>query len=466
MSAENFESILIRNLFCQDIFGKIFHLLEKSYFTNDAAKHVYGIFKEYYDKYHQVPSLMDVVASIKDVPHQETRKAIAEFLKEIKGIEPTSNSQFFADETVKWVKDSLYLEALMIGSQGLQKKDDNLKLKAQAILDKRSKICLDDSLGLAFSDIDEMIRYFSERNVGLLSQHKELNKRLGTGFLPGTLSVICAAQGVGKSLLLCDLISGFIQDNKRVLLISLEMSEHEMMRRIYANVFDMDVNRFSDLAKTQGELAQVDFPVNAEMVRSKFAGVESSGTCGELYIKEYPAGTFTALMLEDLVKKFKEQKDIQFDVILVDYLGIAKSDRVSSNVGLYSYIKSIGEEFRASAVKLQLPVISCSQLNRSAINQTDGVDNSNLADSIGTSMTADFILFLLSNDEMKAKSQMVMKVTKNRFNGVTDQWLMDVDYPKMRFSDHIGVNDTTFASSEEKEAISKGVDEIMKGLGL
>ena len=61
---------------------------------------------------------------------------------------------------------------------------------------------------------------------------------------------------------------------------------------------------------------------------------------------------------------------------------------------------------------------------------------------------------------------MVMKVTKNRFNGVTDQWLMDVDYPKMRFSDHVGVNDTTFASAEEKEAISKGVDEIMKGLGL
>ena len=55
-----------------------------------------------------------------------------------------------------------------------------------------------------------MIWYFSERNIGILTEHAEFNKRLGTGFLPGTLSVICAAQGVGKSLLMCDLISGFI----------------------------------------------------------------------------------------------------------------------------------------------------------------------------------------------------------------------------------------------------------------
>lgn len=461
-----FEHILLRNLFNPNLFSKVFHLLEPKYFATEATKDAYKIFKEYYTKFHEVPTLVDFVTAIRDVPDSEHRKNLAELTKQIKDIEQSTNVEFLAEETVKFIKDSLYLEALMLGSEGLQKKDDSLKLKAQSILDQRAAITLDESLGLSFSDVDEMISYFSSRNVGILSQHKELNKRLGTGFLPGTLSVICAAQGVGKSLLLCDLISGFIQSSKKVLLVSLEMSEHEMMRRVYANVFGIEANRFSDLSKTEGELADVIDPINAETIRTSFNAAQLSGKLGDLYVKEYPAGSFSALMLEDLVKKFKEQRDVEFDIILVDYLGIAKSDRVSPSVGLYSYIKAIGEEFRASAVKLQVPVISCSQLNRGAINHSENVDNANLADSIGTAMTADFILFLLSTEEMKASGQMVMKVTKNRFNGVTDQWLMDVDYPRMRFSDHLGVNDSTFNSVQHKEQVKNDVDDILKGLGL
>lgn len=462
----DFEKLLIKNLLNPDIFSKVFHLLEPKYFGTDESKGVFKLVKKYHDEYREVPGLMDIVAMIKDVPNSDSRKNLANFIKEIKDIEQTDNPSFFADETVKWIKDALYFEALMVGSDGLQKKDDNLKLKAQAILDKRSKITIDNDLGTAFADIDKMLAYFSTRNVGILSQHKELNKRLGVGFLPGTLSVICAAQGVGKSLMLCDLISGFIQNNKNILLVSLEMSEYEMVKRIYANVFNLDVNHFADLSKTKGELAEIPDPVTVDKIRTKYSGVEVSGKLGQLYVKEYPAGSFSALMLEELVKKYQEQKGIKFDLIMVDYLGISKSDRVPANVGLYSYIKAIGEEFRATAVKLQVPIISCSQLNRSAINQTDSVDNANLADSIATAMTADFILFLLSNEEMKEKSQIIMKVTKNRFNGLTDQWLMDVDYPKMRFSDHVGINGSTFSSSKECEVMSKSIDNMLNGLGL
>ena len=50
-------------------------------------------------------------------------------------------------------------------------------------------------------------------------------------------------------------------------------------------------------------------------------------------------------------------------------------------------------------------------------------------------MTADFMLFLLQNEEMKKNSEIVCKVTKNRFNGRTDTWEMSIDYPHMRFND-------------------------------
>lgn len=456
--SNDFESILLKSIIEKhDYFSKCFHLLKEKYFSVTANKKIFDMISEYYSEYHAVPSLVDIITMTKDVANKDFRKEIAEALQKINDSKVIDNPEFFNSEVVKFVKNAIFLEGTLLAAEGIQKKSDNLMAKAMSILDEREHVMIDESLGLDFDDVESMISYFSERNIGILTEHTEFNKRLGTGFLPGTLSVICAAQGVGKSLLMCDLISGFIKNGKNVLLVSLEMSEKEMMKRIYANVFDIDVNHFSDLSKTSGELENFSDPVTKTQILSKYDSFKV-GDRGKLFIKEYPTGSFSASMLESLVKKYQQQKNVKFDVILVDYLGIAKSDRVSPSAGLYSYVKAIGEEFRAAALNLGVALISASQLNRSSVNQVENVDNSKISDSMGTAMIADFILFMLQSEEMKENSNMILKVTKNRFNGRTDQWIMDIDYPKMRFSDHVGLNGSTFDSGKQAEDSKKFVD--------
>ena len=456
--SNDFESILLKSIIEKhDYFSKCFHLLKEKYFSVTANKKIFDMISESYSEYHAVPSLVDIITMTKDVANKDFRKEIAEALQKINDSKVIDNPEFFNSEVVKFVKNAIFLEGTLLAAEGIQKKSDNLMAKAMSILDEREHVMIDESLGLDFDDVESMISYFSERNIGILTEHAEFNKRLGTGFLPGTLSVICAAQGVGKSLLMCDMISGFIKNGKNVLLVSLEMSEKEMMKRIYANVFDIDVNHFSDLSKTSGELENFSDPVTKTQILSKYDSFKV-GDRGKLFIKEYPTGSFSASMLESLVKKYQQQKNVKFDVILVDYLGIAKSDRVSPSAGLYSYVKAIGEEFRAAALNLGVALISASQLNRSSVNQVENVDNSKISDSMGTAMIADFILFMLQSEEMKENSNMILKVTKNRFNGRTDQWIMDIDYPKMRFSDHVGLNGTTFDSGKQAEDSKKFVD--------
>ena len=235
----NFEIAILKNLTASgEYFNKVFSTLEPGFFQSFETKKIFNLIKLYYTKYQTIPKITDVALMVKDVSDSEIRKNLALKLKEVQAVEPTTNLEFLLDETLSFIKDSLYVEALSIGAEGLQKKSDTLKQKAQAILDKRAKITFDDSIGLDFDSVDDMIEFFSKRNVGILSPHKELNKRLGPGFLPGTLSVILAAQSVGKSLMMCDLISGMLQQGKNILFVSLEMQEHEMMRRIYANVLD------------------------------------------------------------------------------------------------------------------------------------------------------------------------------------------------------------------------------------
>ena len=455
-----FEQILLKKLTHNgEFFSKVMPILKKKYFNDIGNQELFGLVKEYYAEYHNVPTLTELVAKVKNVSNQEIRNSIISSLQRISSTEEVQNIQFLCDETVSWVKDSMYMEALQLGSDGLMKKDDNLKMKAQKILDDRAKISIDSDLGLDFDDIDTMIEYYSERMSGIKTQHKELNKRLGAGFLPGTLSVILAASGVGKSLLMTDLISGMIKNGKNILLISLEMADKEIMKRVHANAMDLPINSLLDLAKTPGELQQLERPfIDKQQILSAYNKMKTSGNCGKFFVKDYPSGAFSPLMLEQLVESYHIERDIKFDIIFVDYIGIMKSDLLSPSAGLYSYIKSIAEEVRATAKKLELPIVSASQLNRSATNNIDEADNSNVSDSMGTVMTADFMLFLLQNEQMKEKKEIVCKITKNRFAGRTDTWMMNIDYNHMRFNDMI-VQDASF---NVENAVFNTDDEIKR----
>jgi len=441
-----FESILLKSITHDDeVFSKLLPLIEVKYFQEVGDQETFKLIKQYFKEYRGKPSLTELVALVKGVSNGEIRQSIIDSLQIISGTELVENVDFMCSETVKWIKDSLYLEALQIGSEGLMKKSDELKLKAQQILEQRSKINIDTDLGVDFDDIEQMIEYYSERNVGILTQHEELNKRLGSGFLPGTLSVVLAPAGGGKSLFLTDLISGMIKDNKKILLVSLEMQDKEIMKRVHANALNLPINSLMDLNKTEAELARLVEERESARVLYKddiiraYNSLKTSGSCGKLYVKDYPAGTFSALQLEQLVETYKMEKGIEFDLVFIDYIGIMKSDLVTPAAGLYSYVKSIGEEVRASAKKLKLPIISCSQLNRSAYGNKEA-SNDTISDSIGTAQTADWMLFLLQTEEMKATKEIICKVTKNRFNGITDTWKMNIDYEHMRFMAQPEVN--------------------------
>jgi replicative DNA helicase len=465
----NFESILLKSLTHNgEFFNKAFPIIKADFFSNIGNQELFKLVKEYYKNYKEQPSLTELVASVKNVSNSEIRKEIVESLKKINNSEEAKNLDFMCDETVAWVKDTLYYKALQVGSDGLMNKDDALKLKAQQIMDERGKVSIDSDLGLDFDDIDAMIEYYSERMSGIRTQHKELNKRLGPGFLPGTLSLILAPSGVGKSLMMTDLISGMIKNGKNILLVSLEMADKEIMKRVHANAMDLPINSLLDLSKTDGELSRLDRPtVSKEQIISAYNKMKTEGKCGKLFVKDYPSGSFSPLMLEQLVESYKIERNIKFDIVFVDYIGIMKSDLLSPAAGLYSYVKSIAEEIRASAKKIGVPVVSASQLNRSATNETTDVNNSNVSDSMGSVMTADFMLFLLQNEEMKERNEIVCKITKNRFCGRTDTWMMNVDYDHMRFEDMIVQNNEYIdipITVEKQESIEKFANDEVKAI--
>lgn len=110
-------------------------------------------------------------------------------------------------------------------------------------------------------------------------------------------------------------------------------------------------------------------------------------------------------------------KDIIFDdeIISIDYIGE-------------------GEMYDIDVTGDHLYYANGLLTHNSATNNLDA-DNSAVADSIGTVQTADFLCFLLQTEELKERNEVVFKITKNRFNGRTDYFNMNIDYKKMKFRD-------------------------------
>jgi len=294
---------------------------------------------------------------VKNVPNVELRKEIALELRNINNTELVENTEFMINETIDFVKNAIFTTALIIGSDAISEKDENKILKSKELMEEMSKISIDSDLGLDFDNIEAMIEYYQNKLIGILTQHLELNKRLGTGFLPGTLSIIMAASGIGKSLLMTDLISGQIKEGKNVLLVSMEMEDKEIMKRVHANALNLPINKLSS--------------ISPDVIRIAHEKFSKENTLGKFFIKDYPNGTFSPMMLDALLDNYKTEMGIEFDIIYLDYLGIMKSDLITPNAGLYSYVKSIYsyvksivEETRSIAKKRRIPIVSASQLNR------------------------------------------------------------------------------------------------------
>ena len=151
-----------------------------------------------------------------------------------------------------------------------------------------------------------------------------------------------------------------------------------------------------------------------------------------------------------------------------DYLGVLKSQELSETLDFNDEIESIEEVDPIEMVDISLDGNNVFYANdilihNCAINKVEGVDNTAVSDSYSTNATADFMCFVLQNEQMKANSEVIIKITKNRYTGMTDTFMMNVDYPKMRFKEILQNEGqpenalTQFATTQQKADAEKEV---------
>jgi archaellum biogenesis ATPase FlaH len=285
-------------------------------------------------------------------------------------------------------------------------------------------VSFDNAVGHDYlADSDTRFEYYHRIEERVPFDLEFFNKITNGGLPNKTLNIALAGTGVGKSLFMCHMAASSLSEGKNVLYITLEMAEERIAERIDANLMNITMDDLHELPK--------------KMFDDKIAKITKK-TSGSLIVKEYPTASAHSAHFRGLIKELAIKKSFKPDIIFIDYLNICASSRFKGvqNANSYTIVKSIAEELRGLAVECDVPIMSATQTTRSGFASTD-VDLTDTSESFGLPATADFMFALISNEELDALNQIVVKQLKNRYNDPTinKRFVLGIDRSRMRLYD-------------------------------
>lgn len=320
--------------------------------------------------------------------------------------------------------EKLQTEALCAGSTAEQ-----LLTEARSTLDDLASTPGRCSVKSARDSLLDFMTFRAEVQQGkrqaIRTGFPSLDRILG-GFAQGGFYVMAARPGVGKSALGIALADMMARD-RRVLYVSLEMTEAELNARRVAAVSDMPCS-FGMLLFQQTTKEEDAAIVNA---------------CGKLYAHKLQISAVSTLTVPELEL---QARNVGAEVVIVDYLGLLSAE--DKRLSEYDRVTRISGDLKRLAKRLGCVVLALCQLNRESVS-APGQDTrprlSQLRSSGAIEQDSDGVLLLHRPEygktetprEASAPQQFFVDVAKNR-HGRTGTAELAWYAPVNRFEDYGG----------------------------
>ena len=228
---------------------------------------------------------------------------------------------------------------------------------------------------------------------------------LTRGFANKQVIIIAGRPGCGKSAFSLNIgLNASINNKNSVALFSLEMSQEEIVKRMYGCKGRID----GDVIKT-GKFKNTDWKRWNEAT-SQFADAK-------FFIDD--SGGMTVSEIRRKCRKLKNSSD-GLDLIIIDYLQLLSSSNKYSGQRVQE-VGEISRDIKRLAMELNVPIIALAQLSR-GVEQRRGEDKkpklSDLRESGSIENDADIVLFLHSDEygqyEGRKNRKIDLLVAKNR----------------------------------------------------
>ena len=417
------EKILANLIHNEKYCRKVAPFIDSSYFSERNEEIVSQEILGFFNKYNKLPTpdiLSIELSNRTDIRDNELQNYI-EYVNTLQ--EDDSDYNWLIDNTEKYCKDRAVYNAILKSISILDGKEASLtKDSIPSVLQTALSVSFDVNVGHDYlEDGDTRYELYHLQEDKIPFDLDKLNEITDGGMSNKAIYIVLAGSGLGKSQFMCHVAASTLIQNKNVLYITLEMSEEKIAERIDANLMNINIDQLKHLDKS-------DFDNRLQRISKK--------THGSLVIKEYPTASVHSGHFRALFEELKVKKDFVPNLLIVDYLNICNSARIRSglNTNSYGLIKAIAEELRGLGVEYNIPVLTASQLTRSAQTSSD-VEITDISDSIGTMYIADFVIALTRSEELDRLNQIAVKQIKNRYSDPSKnrRFILGVDRAKMKF---------------------------------
>lgn len=419
------ENVIFGNLINNEEYArKVIPFLKSEYFSDQVDRTVFDLITEYVNKYNSFPTktALDIDLNEKTGLTEDQFKRAKELVSELEKSEE-KDINWLVDSTEKFCKDKALYNALMESIQIVDSsKNDSISVGSiPKILQDALGVSFDQSIGHDFlDDADARYEFYHRKEVRIPFDLDFFNKITQGGLPRKTLNIALAGTGVGKSLFMCHSAAQNLMSGLNVLYVTMEMAEERIAERIDANLLGVTLDELKELPQS---------------IYYKLIGRVRDRAKGKLIVKEYPTASAGSANFRHLLNELSLKKNFVPDIIYIDYLNICASSRIKAgaNVNSYTYIKAIAEELRGLAVEFNVPIVSATQTTRSGYSNSD-VGLEDTSESFGLPATADFMFALVTSDELRQLSQIMVKQLKNRYGdpAIHKRFVIGVDYSKMR----------------------------------
>ena len=391
-----------------------FDLIKPEYFENRILNRVCSWIHSYYKKRKDIPTKLILTEEAKNYAndHNDMQSYFKyeQIINDIYTVEGGDAArEEFKEKVITFIKQAKWKQTLKNGTLAFSINNVNQAIERfKEIL----AIGTENDLGLDMSTLSNddflamMGETYDKKNM-IKTGIPGWDAALGGGFVKDNLHILGGAPGFGKSKTMAYLAKQALMDGKKVVFITLELSEVETMANIKIAISGIS---FFDMLK----------PENRMEFDSKCANFENTFS-KDLVVKFYKPATVNCDTIENYImkviqyKKEKEGRDWKPDVIFVDYLDkLLPTQKVKGNI--YEDVGGVATDLKNLAITFDCPVISGSQLGRYtwSIKGDQVVNMDAIAESAQKIHLAHSLTTLNANPAEKEQGKVRLYLAKSR----------------------------------------------------
>lgn len=371
----------------RELFARTKPVLVEDAFDNIGMKRIVKVINQFYNEKGQIPTMMDIQIKLRMCDKDnldgmiEAKSAYQEVLKQNSDGMETSY-----EEIHKYLQQQATAGILSKGANAIKyeytkDKVEDVISKIRALDDVKIDECMVPSDGLE----DMMSEPPSEKVPTYIA---EIDEASYGGLFKGTVGLLIAGTGVGKTTFFSILATTAAMNDKKVLHIFFEDRPKDIWRKYCSTITQRDTNFYFGL---EGEARKQAI---AEVYKEKNAKKALQENLRSICM---PNGTTQVCDIENLIKRLEMTEEWKPDVVYIDYLSClqSSSDKRIALQQEHTSWESVMKKIEALAHRENIAIWIAQQTNRDGESEENGSKGmSVIQGSYRATQPASMILYL------------------------------------------------------------------------